>query len=119
MRILTSAVLMTVLMTVMIGASPAEAGELHVQGVVVNVEPITTTHQVTVPKSDCTVARPGPGASLSDWLEWDLDAACSNRVRQVQTVQAYRVYYEWDDRVYTRVMRERPGPTIPIQVNVE
>jgi hypothetical protein len=34
-------------------------------------------------------------------------------------VTGYRVYYRWDGRVYSQVMRERPGPTVPLRVRLD
>ena len=49
-------------------------------------------------------------------LRWDLCTAPS-AVRA--EARSYRVVYEWDDRVYERVMQHRPGETVPVRVYID
>ena len=35
------------------------------------------------------------------------------------TVTGYRVFYRWDDRVYSQVMASTPGATIPLKVRID
>jgi hypothetical protein len=98
---------------------PAAAGELRVQGKVVNVVPVTASQQVAEPAGNCAPARPDAHAGLATWLAWDLNADCGVRYREEQVVTGYRVTYEWDGHAYSRIMPEPPGATIALRVNLD
>ncbi len=90
------------------------AGELRVQAPVVDVETISAA-PVRVEQCD---DRP-PNASLAELLAWDLGLRCRTELVSSGTVTGYRVFYRWDDRVYSRVMTARPGDTIPLRIRVD
>jgi len=94
------------------------AGEIMANGKVVRVVPISAKSQVMEQAGDCEPAKPNGDASLAALLAWDLRVACRTTRREIDVVDGYRVYYEWDDRVYDTVMTRAPADTIPLRVNV-
>ncbi len=99
-------------------AAAADAGEMVVQGRVVRVVPIYGQDTVPTQVGDCNPARPRPDAGLVAVLSWDLRADCRVERRLVDAVQGYRVYYEWDDRLFETVTATQPRDTIPLRVRV-
>jgi uncharacterized protein YcfJ len=99
-------------------AANSFASEILVHGKVVRVVPINTTSRVLEHRGDCEPARPPAAAGLVSLLDWDLRASCRTISRNVDVVEGYRVYYEWDDRVYDTVMTKHPNETIPLRVNL-
>lgn len=96
-------VVVLALTTCGVAAAAAGAGEIRAEAEVVDVVPVTT--------GDCQPARPVAGAGLADLLAWDLRLDC-------EAPAAFRVFYRWDGRTFSRVMAERPGPTVPVRVRV-
>ena len=84
-------------------AGTAAAGEIHAEAEVVEVVPAVT--------GDCQPPRPAAGAGLADLLAWDLRLRC-------EAPAAYRVVYRWDGRTFSRMVAERPGPTVPVRVRI-
>ena len=103
------------LSTLALGASGALAAEMRVQGEVVEVVPITRSGAVAAAENDCQPLKP-LGGNLIALLEWDLRASCPSTAHQ--QISAYRVYYRWDGRTYSQVMREPPGDTVPLRVRI-
>lgn len=98
-----------------VAVAPLHAAELEVRAPVVDVQPLgpkLTTH-VRCP------AQPSPGAGLVETLAWDLGVSCTTEQRSAGDPAGYRVFYRWDDRVYSRVMANRPGETIPLRVRLD
>jgi hypothetical protein len=106
-----------VLLTLVSGS--AAARDLIVQGTVVEVQPITSSRQIAESPSSCHAQPAVPRNDLADLLAWDLRAGCPTVYRSEQSITGYRVVYEWDDRVYTRVMRQPPGETVALRVSVD
>lgn len=97
----------------------AQAGEVYVQGRVLDVAPVYATRTVAMPPADCPgTPQPPPDAGLVALLRWDLDTGCAAVTRTEQTVTGYRVRYEWDDRIYSRIMPEPPGETVKLRLRV-
>lgn len=102
------------LLTALLTAGTALAGELKVQAPVVDVEPIKA------PATSVEYCDDKPeGGSLAQTLAWDLGLNC--RVERIEStaVTGYRVFYRWDDRVYSQVMAAAPGTTIPLTVRLD
>lgn len=93
---------------------PASAGELRVEAPVVEVEAIRAP---PVRMEHC--ADKPTNASLSSMLAWDLGLQCRTETVASETVTGYRVFYRWDDRVYSQVMASRPGDTVPLKIRVD
>jgi hypothetical protein len=92
------------------------AAEMVVQGEVVDVVPITDTARGG--HDDCHPPRPAPGARLVEFLQWDLRVSCDRNSGRLQ-ISGYRVYYRWDGRTYSQVMRDPPGDTVSLRVQLE
>ena len=101
-------------LTAILSAGTALAGELKVQAPVVDVEPIKAPATSVEYCDD----KPEDG-SLAQTLAWDLGLNC--RVERIEStaVTGYRVFYRWDDRVYSQVMAAAPGATIPLTVRLD
>ena len=95
-------------------ASTAAAGELRVQAPVVDVEPISAPPTRIEHCDD----KPLNG-SLAQTLAWDLGLNCREEVLKSGAITGYRVFYRWDDRVYSQVMASTPGATIPLKVRID
>jgi hypothetical protein len=104
-------------MLMVVSASSA-AREMRVEGDVVRVIPLTSSSVVMERNGDCAPLKPVGDADLVALLAWDLRTDCHTHRREVEVQDGYRVYYRWDERVYSVVMSEKPGPTIPLRVNV-
>ena len=104
-----------VLLSGLLAAAGAMAGELSVRAPVVNVEPITEPAMETEYCPD----KPSNEPSLGALLAWDLGLDCRTETVASATVTGYRVFYRWDDRVYSQVMSSAPGSTIPLKVRLD
>jgi hypothetical protein len=97
----------------------AQAGEIYVEGRVLDVAPMYASRTVIVPRADCpSTPRPAPDLGLLALLQWDLEPGCTTARRTEQTITGYQVRYEWDDRVYSRIMTEPPGETVTLRLKV-
>ena len=103
------AVLMAIL-----GAGTAMAGELRVQAPVVDVEPISAPPTRIEHCDD----KPLNGG-LAQTLAWDLGLNCREELLESGAITGYRVFYRWDDRVYSQVMAAAPGDTIPLKIRID
>jgi hypothetical protein len=93
--------------------SAAAAAELDVRAPVVSVEPIAAPAETV---ADCP-DQPASGA-LGATLRWDLGLTCRQRVVRSDGVQGYRVFYRWDNRIHSLVMRNDPGATVALKVRI-
>ena len=94
-----------------VGAA-AETVERVVWGDVVGVEPIQAETR-DAPRPACSAKKPA-AATLAATLRWDLRPECARP--DEPRVVGFRVRYQWDGRVYTKEMAERPGSRIPLLV---
>ena len=92
--------------------------ELVVDGRVVNSEPVLAERRYAVEEGDCAPARPAPGAGLVDVLRWDLRADCRTAWRTEEYIEGWRVWYQWEDEVYSSVFDEKPGKTVPLRLTL-
>ncbi len=101
---------------VLVSMAPAiHARELHVNAPIVKVEAVTGgATQV----EECPT-KPAGSIDLLAELRWDLGFACTTRLVESDTVTGYRVFYEWDNRVYSRVMSNYPADTIALRVRLD
>ena len=95
-------------------ATSAFAGELRVQAPVVEVEPISAPPTRIEHCDD----KPLNG-SLAQTMAWDLGLNCREEVLESGAITGYRVFYRWDDRVYSQVMAAAPGATIPLKIRID
>jgi uncharacterized protein YcfJ len=89
------------------------AGELRVEAPVVNVETIAGPERLV------EVCPEKPSAGLSATLRWDLGISCATKRIASEQISGYRVFYRWDNRVYSQVMDRNPGTTIPLSVSLD
>lgn len=97
-----------------LAGAEVSAGELRVQAPVVEVEPISAPPTRIEHCDD----KPMNG-TLAQTLAWDLGLNCREEVLKSGAITGYRVFYRWDDRVYSRVMAAAPGATIPLKVRID
>ncbi|MDZ7668166.1 MAG: hypothetical protein U5Q16_01660 [Gammaproteobacteria bacterium] len=100
------------------------AGEMQVQGRIIDVVPVGQTHGSSSGALACQPQRPDSRAGLAALLAWDLRTQCSGRPAarpaSEDGVSGYRVYYRWDGRTYQHVVRQPPaGDTISLRVRVD
>jgi hypothetical protein len=94
-------------------ATSAIAGELRVQAPVVDVQPISAPPTRIEHCDD----KPLNG-SLAQTMAWDLGLNCREEVLDSGAITGYRVFYRWDDRVYSQVMGAAPGATVPLKIRI-
>lgn len=80
---------------------------------VTRIEPVVTEPAAPLDKM-CDQPRPANRDGLSALLAWEL-ADC---LPQALKVSRYRVYYQWDGRTYSQLMKQRPGRTVPLQLRI-
>lgn len=93
------------------------AGEMLAYGKVLRVLPISSRHEVVELAEACRTRKPPP-SDLVALLAWDLRSRCPSSLRTVDIVESYRVYFQWEGRVYHTVVGDRPGDTIPLKVTL-
>ena len=93
----------------------SHAGELRVNAPVVNVEPVLAPPTQI---EECP-AKPSHSAGLIATLQWDLAVHCRLRTVASDTISGYRVFYEWDNRTYSRIMSTEPSGTIVLNVSID
>lgn len=99
-------------------ALAAEPAALVVDGRVVNAEPVYAERRFAAEEGDCAPPRPAPGAGLVELLRWDLRADCRTVWRTEEYVDGWRVWYQWEDQVYSGVFDEAPGETVPLRLTL-
>ncbi len=105
---------LALLLVALLTSSLASAGELRVQAPVVDVETISAPPTRIEHCDD----KPLNG-SLAQTLAWDLGLNCREEVLDSGAITGYRVFYRWDDRVYSQVMAAAPGATIPLRIRID
>ena len=113
---LSRAACQTTLIAMLLGAgSPGFADSLTVRAPVVDVQPVTE------PPREVQRCEPKPERSrgLGATLAWDLGLNCRAERLESGVVTGYRVFYRWDDRVFSRVMAQSPGETVPLSVRLD
>jgi uncharacterized protein YcfJ len=83
---------------------------------VVRSEPIVQSHQRRVLSDQCATKPAQP--DLLNLLYWDLGTGPCADVIEEERITGYRVYYRWDDHVFSQLMAQQPGDQIPIRVSV-
>jgi uncharacterized protein YcfJ len=94
-------------------SAQAVAGEFQVDAPVVNVETLTGPDRIV------QVCPEKPAGGLAETLRWDLGVSCTSKRIPTTEISGYRVFYRWDNRVYSHVMDRRPGATIPLTVSLD
>ena len=91
----------------------SQAGELRVEAPVVNVETIAGPERLV------EACPEKPAAGLTATLRWDLGISCTTRRVASEQISGYRVFYRWDNRVYSQVMDHNPGSSVPLRVSLD
>jgi len=100
-------------------SSPAAAQEEFVANAeVIRSEPITEMHPQRALSEECSGTKP-TGADLIDLLHWDLGTGYCVAYQQQSRITGYRVFYQWDEHVFSQVMAQQPGNMIPVRVRVD
>lgn len=90
-------------------------GQLQVRAPVIDVEPVTEPAMEVEHCAD----KPASGAGLADTIAWDLGLDCRTERIASDRITGYRVFYRWDDRVYSQMMPNAPGSTIALQITLD
>ena len=98
----------------LLATATARANELRVRAPVIEVVPVTE------PAMEIEHCEAGPDdGNLVAVLAWDLGENCRTEVVESATITGYKVFYRWDDRVYTQMMDTRPGNTVPLSIRLD
>ncbi len=100
----------------LLASSAAVSGELRVHAPVVNVEPVKGPDRTV---EECEERPNAQDAGIGRTLAWDLGVTCTTHRVPSTEITGYRVYYEWDNRIYNQVMADYPGATVPLRVTVD
>ena len=103
----------TALLLLLMISAQASAGELTIEAPVVNVETMTGPDRIV------QVCPEKPDNGLAETLRWDLGASCTSKRIPATEISGYRVFYRWDNRVYSQVMDSRPGKTIALSISLD
>lgn len=106
-------VIALLLLLLLLISSRANSGELMVEAPVVNVETLTGPDRIV------QVCPEKPTGGLTATLRWDLGVNCTRKRVPATEISGYRVFYRWDNRVYSQVMDSRPGTTIALSVSLD
>ena len=95
----------------------ASAAEFYDKARVVRSEPITRIDQHRRLSEDCLGGKPQTD-NLIELLNWDLGTGHCEEIERTETITGYRVFYKWDNQMFSQVLTNAPGDTIPIRVDV-
>jgi hypothetical protein len=116
MKLLLSAVVGLVLL--MASTIPiANAAEFIAEAEVIRSEPIFRVSQRRSLAPECAV-KPSE-RDLVTLLNWDLGTGRCAAYQRDRTITGYRVFYRWDDRVFSQEMQRKPGEWIPVSVRID
>ncbi len=98
----------------LVNCSEAFAAEFYDRATVVSSEPLISGNG----DAPCADTNPGSatrdGSALTAMLAWDLTSCETDR----PVIDGYRVFYEYDNQVFSTLVGEKPGLTIPIKINI-
>ena len=106
------------------------AEERVVSGKVVKVVPIIETqaahkmqaaHEMQPSQrtgTTCSHPKPATHSALSLLIGWDLLHDCDG-LPETEVITGYQVFYEWDERIYSRRMIQHPGATVTLLLTVD
>ena len=95
----------------------ASAAEFTAEAEVIRSEPIFRVSQRRSLTAECA-AKPSQ-RDLVTLLNWDLGTGHCAAYESDKTVTGYRVFYRWDDRVFSQEMQQEPGDWIPVRVHID
>jgi hypothetical protein len=85
---------------------------------VILTEPITRMRPQRSLAQDCVTTRPRK-TDLVALLHWDLGTGHCVSHRQEEQITGYRVFYRWDDHIFSQVMTQAPGDRIQVRVRID
>lgn len=85
---------------------------------VVLTEPIIKMRPQRLLAQECVKTKPR-SADLVVLLHWDLGTGYCLSHKQEELITGYRVFYRWDDHVFSQVMAQEPGERIPVRVRID
>ncbi len=91
------------------------AAEFYDRAQVIRSEPITRIDEYRHLSEDCLGGKPQTD-NLVEILDWDLGTGLCERLERIETITGYRVFYRWDNQMFSQVLLEDPGETIPVRV---
>jgi len=107
---------MLILCTTLI-CGPVSAAEFYDKARVVRSEPIMRIDQHRRLSEDCLGGRPQTD-NLIELLNWDLGTGHCEQIERTETITGYRVFYQWDNQMFSQVLSEAPGDTIQVHVDL-
>jgi uncharacterized protein YcfJ len=105
-----------ILIMILIAGLPAFPAEFFDTAVVVRSEPVTRIDR-NRRLADACLSKPETD-NLLTLLHWDLGTGNCIVEETTETITGYRVYYQWQDQVFSQMMAERPGTYIPVRVEI-
>ena len=99
-------------------SASVDAAEFYDQADVIRYEAVTSTKHRRQVVPGCMTNKPDT-THLVGLLKWDI--AMSNCVKTVndEKVTGYRVFYQWDNQLFSQVTYKPPGQTIPVLVRID
>ncbi len=95
----------------------ASAAEFYDNARVVRSEPIMRIEAHRRLSEDCLGGKPQTD-NLIELLNWDLGTGHCELIERTETITGYRVFYQWDNQMFSQVLTEPPGDTIPVRVDL-
>jgi hypothetical protein len=96
----------------------AMAAEFYDKAEVVRYEPITRIDHARRVIPGCITNKPNNN-QLMAVLRWDLSMSHCIETVADEKITGYRVFYEWDEQLFSQVTHEIPGQTIPVHIKVD
>ena len=95
-----------------------DAAEFYDQADVIRYEAVTSINHTRQIVPGCMTDRPDT-IHLVELLRWDLGASNCVKVVSDKKITGYRVFYQWDNQLFSQVTHELPGQTIPVHVRID
>jgi len=100
----------------LVPGGPAFSAEFYDKAEVIRTEPLTRIERNRHLAVEC-FNKPETN-DLVELLHWDLGTGHCSVEETTEIITGYRVYYQWDNQVFSHVVAERPGSHIPVRVEV-
>lgn len=107
----------SLLVLVLLPGAPVFSAEFYDTAEVIRNEPITRIEHNRHLAPEC-LTKPETD-DLVELLHWDLGTGHCSIEETTETITGYRVYYQWDDRLFSQVMAEQPGSHIQLRITLE
>ncbi len=97
--------------------SLAGAAELYAKADVLSSEPIIEVEQSRQQLDGCPGSKPA-GRNILELMDWDLQSGNCLVTRETEVISGYLVRYQWDEQIFSQVMPEPPGRTVPVYIKI-